>query len=208
MARRPGVKGRELLIDAALRLFAEEGIDAVSIRAVNREAGLGPASSHYHFGTKEALIDAVVAVRQDSVSASIADGATDLAGQEAVSARALVTMLVRPYVDLMTERSARGRDWIRFAGQLTRTEHGPLIDPTTTEAVRAAAAKAYPDAGDAERARVLRLCFRVFLTQLAQTSSRPDQGRGAAEVELLIDFLSGGMDAALRPAGPLAARGA
>ena len=60
MGRRPDIDGRELLLEAALKLFAEQGIEGVSIRAVNREAGLGPASVHYHFGTKEALLDAVL----------------------------------------------------------------------------------------------------------------------------------------------------
>ena len=60
MGRRPDIDGRELLLEAALKLFSEQGPDGVSIRAVNREAGLGPASVHYHFGTKEALLDAVI----------------------------------------------------------------------------------------------------------------------------------------------------
>ena len=56
MDRPGGRDGKQLLLSAALKLFATHGIDAVSIRAVNREAGLGPASVHYHFGTKEALV--------------------------------------------------------------------------------------------------------------------------------------------------------
>jgi AcrR family transcriptional regulator len=68
MGRRPEIDGRELLLDAALRLFAEQGPEGVSIRAVNREAGLGPASVHYHFGTKEALLDAALHRYGDMVS--------------------------------------------------------------------------------------------------------------------------------------------
>ena len=67
MGVRPGIDGRELLLAAALKLFAQHGIDGVSIRAVNREAGLGPASVHYHFGTKDALLDAVLHVYGDTV---------------------------------------------------------------------------------------------------------------------------------------------
>lgn len=36
-----GTDGCELILDAASKLFSEEEIDTVSIRAVNREAGLG-----------------------------------------------------------------------------------------------------------------------------------------------------------------------
>lgn len=32
----------------------------MSIRAINAEAGLGAASAHYHFGSKDAILDAVL----------------------------------------------------------------------------------------------------------------------------------------------------
>ena len=38
VGRRPDIDGRELILEAALRLFAEKGVEEVSIRAVNREA--------------------------------------------------------------------------------------------------------------------------------------------------------------------------
>ncbi|WP_460305016.1 TetR/AcrR family transcriptional regulator [Actinocorallia aurea] len=48
------------LLDAAAKLFAEQGYDAVSVRAVNKAAGMNPAAVHYHFGSKEALATAVL----------------------------------------------------------------------------------------------------------------------------------------------------
>src|SRR4051812_3185413 len=51
---------REKLILAAEELFAHQGLDAVSLRQVNTAAGQRNASAaHYHFGSKDALIDAV-----------------------------------------------------------------------------------------------------------------------------------------------------
>ena len=50
---------RELLLTVAERLFAERGVDAVSLRAVMAEAGTNVAAIHYHFGSKEALIQAL-----------------------------------------------------------------------------------------------------------------------------------------------------
>ena len=73
------IDGRELLLSAALKLFATHGIDAVSIRAVNREAGLGAASAHYHFGTKEALLDAVLEMHVDKVSERVGESAREIA---------------------------------------------------------------------------------------------------------------------------------
>ena len=51
---------REKLLDVAERLFAEHGFDAVSVRAILREAGLRNQSAlQYHFGDREKLISAI-----------------------------------------------------------------------------------------------------------------------------------------------------
>lgn len=50
---------RERLLDAAERLFAEEGIGRTSLRAITLAAGVNVAAIHYHFGSKEALLEAV-----------------------------------------------------------------------------------------------------------------------------------------------------
>jgi AcrR family transcriptional regulator len=54
---------RDLLLDAAERLFARDGFDAASLRAITREAGTNLAAVHYHFGSKEGLARAVFARR-------------------------------------------------------------------------------------------------------------------------------------------------
>src|SRR5574337_324917 len=52
--------GREAIMDAAERLFAERGIDAVSLRTINVEAGYSVAALHYHFATRDGLIRALL----------------------------------------------------------------------------------------------------------------------------------------------------
>ncbi len=50
-----------LLLDVAERLFAENGIDKVSIREIVRASGQSNLSAaHYHFGSREALVAAVI----------------------------------------------------------------------------------------------------------------------------------------------------
>jgi AcrR family transcriptional regulator len=52
---------RERLKTAAQRLFAERGIDGVSVRDIVAAAGArNGASIHYHFGAKEALVQELV----------------------------------------------------------------------------------------------------------------------------------------------------
>jgi AcrR family transcriptional regulator len=55
----PDTKTR--ILDAAEHLFAERGYDATSLRAITAAAGANLAAVNYHFHSKEALIQAVVA---------------------------------------------------------------------------------------------------------------------------------------------------
>jgi AcrR family transcriptional regulator len=50
---------RRALIDAASRLLETEGPNALSLRAVAREAGVSPAAPYHHFKDKGELLDAV-----------------------------------------------------------------------------------------------------------------------------------------------------
>src|SRR5271156_452588 len=62
--RSDGRDSRERLILAAERLFAEHGIDGVSLREINLAAGQKNASGlQYHFGKKANLLAAVFAHR-------------------------------------------------------------------------------------------------------------------------------------------------
>ncbi len=198
MGRRPDINGRELLIAAALKVFAEEGIDAVSIRAVNREAGLGPASMHYHFGTKEALVDAVLHLHGDRIVDAITTRAKELVTHDVVTARDLVTMLAQPYLDLVKEHSDSGHDWIRLVSQLAQTEPERVLDPTAGKAARAAVLKAYSGVSPAQCDRALRMCFLLLVTQLAQIPPRANGKSVSVDLDLLIDFLSGGLDGSLQ----------
>ena len=49
-----------LILDAAEELFASQGFDATSVRAVTRHAGMNPAAVHYHFGSKQLLLRALL----------------------------------------------------------------------------------------------------------------------------------------------------
>src|SRR5689334_19816156 len=85
---RKGEATRRRLIIAAEELFAELGVDAVSVRSINQAAGLGSASVHYHFGSKEALLDAVLLDHGRGVREAILRRTRDLAAaQEAPTAR-------------------------------------------------------------------------------------------------------------------------
>lgn len=53
------------ILDAAESLFVNGGFDAMSMRQITSAAGVNLAAVNYHFGTKDALIHAVLARRLD-----------------------------------------------------------------------------------------------------------------------------------------------
>jgi AcrR family transcriptional regulator len=72
---------RTRLLDAAARLFAEQGIDAVSVDAVADAAGRTSGSIYAHFGSKDGLVTAVLDECKDKVAAVVAaafEAAADL----------------------------------------------------------------------------------------------------------------------------------
>jgi len=54
---------KERVLDAAERLFAEHGYAATSLRSIVAAAGVNLAAIHYHFHSKEALLEAVIVRR-------------------------------------------------------------------------------------------------------------------------------------------------
>jgi len=206
MGRRPGIDGRELLLSAALRLFSEQGIDAISIRAVNREAGLGPASVHYHFGTKDALVEAVVHAYGEAVISTTKARAQEIlkAGVPA-TARDLVTMLSEPYLDLMQAEPEKGVAWVRVISSLLQSQPDLILDRPSARLTWNAASRVYPDAEPEAVQRAMRMVFTLLVTQLAQ-ARRSRRGIFSLDLDLLIDFLSAGLDAVLSQSEPVAGR--
>lgn len=66
-----GVQTRELLLRAAERLFAEQGIARTSTRQITAEAGISRDAVHYHFGSKTGLVLAIVDSRTDELRADL-----------------------------------------------------------------------------------------------------------------------------------------
>ena len=51
-----GEQTRARIVDAATRLFREQGYDATTMRAIAREAGVSLGSAYYYFDSKEQLV--------------------------------------------------------------------------------------------------------------------------------------------------------
>ncbi|WP_340536834.1 TetR/AcrR family transcriptional regulator [Nocardioides sp. GXZ039] len=202
MSARPDVGGRDLLIAAALQAFAEEGIDAVSIRAVNRAAGVGPATVHYHFGTKDGLLDAVLAHHGDEVVAGVIEEARRLLDQGSATPAEVVRSLTHPYEEMLRAHRESGLRWVKVIDQLLRRDRDRVSDPETTRIRSEVARMAFPYADEADIDRAIVTSMQLFVTQVAQLPAESVATTQAledtlADLEFLTDFLAGGLHAAL-----------
>jgi AcrR family transcriptional regulator len=137
---------RERLILAAEKLFAEQGVDAVSLRQVNTAAGQKNASAaHYHFGSKEELIASIYEFRMARVNARRHDMLKALDARGQVVLRDLVEAMVWPMVEEI-ESTKGGKHYIKFLaqvrghpshdiGRITRSKHASAMQSFNDRAV-------------------------------------------------------------------------
>ncbi|RSS63441.1 TetR/AcrR family transcriptional regulator [Streptomyces sp. WAC06614] len=55
-----GVERRRAMVDAAIELFAQQGVRGTGVAAVAARAGVTPSALIHHFGSKDALVRAVL----------------------------------------------------------------------------------------------------------------------------------------------------
>src|ERR1700761_9303543 len=85
------IRTRALIIDTAIQIFAEKGLDRGSVAEITERAGLSNGSFYYHFPDKAALLEAIGGAVAATLVAEV-DGAIE--GVEQGSTRvALATML-------------------------------------------------------------------------------------------------------------------
>ncbi len=109
---------RETLVKAAERLFAIHGIDAVSMNEITREAGQKNKSAlNYHFGSREALLQAVLDRHAPQVTAEREAMLDNLSRQEKVTLPDVVKALVLPLAAKMQDEDG-GVAYLRINAQL------------------------------------------------------------------------------------------
>jgi AcrR family transcriptional regulator len=72
-SRRQAVSGhkRELILGAAKQVFAEEGLEGASLRAIAVRAGYTPAALYFHFDSKEAIYAEVLKASLVSLGSAV-----------------------------------------------------------------------------------------------------------------------------------------
>jgi AcrR family transcriptional regulator len=186
----------ELLWRSAERLIAEQG-PSVPLRQVVAAAGQrNSAAVHYHFGSREGLIEAIVQARQANLErerlalldAYEAQGRTDM--------RALVEVLLLPV--FAQQRAEHPSFHARFLEKVRDLPGIVAISrdrwPATTLVVhRLERALRGPDAGgpapSRHRLRAVLTVVVALLADLERTPFSDDDERGAAEAETVTIVL-------------------
>jgi len=59
----PRIDTKTRILDASEQLFAGRGVSGTSIRAITAKAKVNLAAIHYHFGSKESVLESVLSRR-------------------------------------------------------------------------------------------------------------------------------------------------
>ncbi|MDI2130766.1 TetR/AcrR family transcriptional regulator [Yinghuangia seranimata] len=109
-----GEATRAKLLRTAERLFAKNGIDGVSVRDITGTAGANSAAVHYHFGSKQDLIAAILHRRMEALGARREQLLADLEADEKPELRDVVAALLLPTVELSRDRRGGGHHYLGF----------------------------------------------------------------------------------------------
>ena len=108
---------KDKILDAAERLIGEQGYAGTSLRHIIAEAGVNLAAVHYHFGSKEDLLDAVVLRKVKPVNdARLAW--LDRAEAEAGSGPLKVEKVLESFLIPTAEMASGNPEFVRLMGRM------------------------------------------------------------------------------------------
>jgi AcrR family transcriptional regulator len=112
---------KERILDAAERLFSENGYSATSLRRIMNEAGVNVASIHYYFRAKESLLEAVLVRRATAANRErlemLEQFEREAAPRPVALERVLEAFLV-PTLRMASDPARGGHNFLRLMGRL------------------------------------------------------------------------------------------
>ncbi|MFE3000292.1 TetR family transcriptional regulator [Nocardia sp. NPDC059246] len=133
-----GPSTRQILASTALRMFAERGIDAVSLRELTAAAGQrNKTAAQYHFGTKEQLVREIFEQHTGQVNQRRWELLAELGhDSRRLGVAELADALIRPLAEQATRPDAH---YLRFLAQVSTPPWVYALtqaDPAVTDSVR------------------------------------------------------------------------
>jgi len=207
---KPQHETRRRILDAAEELFMQHGFEGASMRLLTSKAGVNLAAINYHFGSKDALIEAVFQRRLDPMnSARLAelDRLEKEAGDVPLTPEAIIRAFVSVSLAMIEDGKNGGRNFVRLLGR-TYTEPakpirnliGRMYAPTM-ERFKAAFTRALPEVPSGELHWRMHFMFGTLSYTLAATDTvqliagfKPeDRHDSRALQERLVQFLTAGL---------------
>ncbi|WP_433755612.1 TetR family transcriptional regulator [Nocardia sp. CA-135398] len=186
MAEKLSVGTRGRLLAAAERLLLTERYDEVSVRAICAEAGANPAAVHYHFGSKDALVAALLEDRLGPLWADRLSVVTDQRG----SVGDVVDAVLEPFVALADDPV--GRLHLRLLAQFVLGRHPALWSQRWFRMTSWVGL--LPDLSEAESRRRWALAFDLIIMRFGGAESQ-EREMSQAAVAALRGFVVAGLTA-------------
>jgi AcrR family transcriptional regulator len=192
---------RERLMAVAEKLFARDGYEAVSIRSINAAAGANPAAVHYHFGSKEALVLAILERRMDAMDQWRWARRDELAAKgEPITPRQVVELLVCPLLRLLEDDPDGGPTYVNLLARLYLgrreivSRRGAIVGGFWRDIVRQALPSVDPEVAHFRLLLMVDSAFVALGRRFAQEDvfAHPDLDPVEME-EHLIQFLTDGL---------------
>lgn len=186
MPQRVSAATRERLLTAAERLLLTERYDDVSVRRICTEAGANPAAVHYHFGSKEALVAALL---EERLGALWADRLTEVTATPGPVAD-LVDAILIPFTDLAAD--PLGRLHLRLLAQCVIDRR---VGPWQQQWFRIDSwAGLLPEVGERESRRRWMLAFDLIIMRFGRAAAQ-DRALSPQAVATLRTFVVAGLTA-------------
>jgi AcrR family transcriptional regulator len=112
---------KERILDTAERLFSEQGYAATSLRGIIAEAEVNLAAVHYHFHSKEALLEAVIlrrSVPANQERLALLDRCEQAAGDNPPSLEQVIEAFIAPTFRMARNPASGGMVFMRLLGRL------------------------------------------------------------------------------------------
>lgn len=112
---------KERILDTAERLFSEHGYAATSLRSIIAEAEVNLAAVHYHFHSKEALLEAVILRRSmpaNQERMALLDQCEQEAGDNPPPLEKVIEAFVAPTFRMARNPAGGGMVFMRLLGRL------------------------------------------------------------------------------------------
>ena len=211
-AVKPQHETRTRILDAAEELFMQQGFGGTSMRLLTTKAGVNLAAVNYHFGSKDALIEAVFRRRLDPMNVARIAALDALEAAGTPDADAIIRAFVGASLRMLEDAKGGGRNFIRLLGR-TYTEPakpirqliGQMYAPTM-QRYKAALERALPQMPREELVWRMHFMFGTLAYTLAATDtvqliagSKPEDRYDARLLEdRLTAFLASGLNAPLK----------